>query len=235
MLDAGYTPKKSTGLATIMVLYQGPKMDQGHEPCSFTDKALNAQKAGADAVLIASYTEQLYMAVVKETDKEYQKAQDVTATVGMIRASAAKALTDQISGGKKLLMQLDWTSVFPRTKIVEWELWDSSEDNCGAKCDMEQEFTREFAPIARTLEMGEWTHFSPHYLTWLCPEGYEGSADCVSIKASASIKAATATPTLRRTSRRATTAATSCRKISGSSACLSRQRRTTSPGCGGTT
>lgn len=180
MLDAGYTPKKSTGLATIMVLYQGPKMDQGHEPCSFTDKALNAQKAGADAVLIASYTEQLYMAVVKETDKEYQKAQDVTATVGMIRASAAKALTDQISGGKKLLMQLDWTSVFPRTKIVEWELWDSSEDNCGAKCDMEQEFTREFAPIARTLEMGEWTHFSPHYLTWLCPEGYEGSADCVS-------------------------------------------------------
>ncbi len=69
-------------------------MDQEHEPCSFTDKAMNAQKAGADAVLIASYTEQLYMAIVKQTDAEYQKALDVTATVGMVRASSAKALTD---------------------------------------------------------------------------------------------------------------------------------------------
>ena len=173
-----YVVSKSTGLASIMVLYQGPKMDEAHQPCSFTTKAMNAQKAGADAVLIASYTEKLYMAVVKESDAEYKKARHVTATVGMIRASAAQALTQQIADGKKLLMQLDWTSVFPRTKIVEWELWDSSEDNCGTKCEMEQEFTSEFAPIARSLEMGEWTHFAPHYLTWLCPAGYETSQDC---------------------------------------------------------
>ena len=65
---------------------------------------------------------------------------------------------------------LNWTDVLPHPdERVEWEFWSNSGDDCGAKCDQQKGFIRDFAPVAQKLEIGGYTQFTPHYVTWLCP------------------------------------------------------------------
>ena len=41
-------------------------------------------------------------------------------------------------------------------------------------------FLNDWAPIAKELEMKNYTQFTPHYLTWSCPLKYEDSDVCLS-------------------------------------------------------
>ena len=63
---------------------------------------------------------------------------------------------------------------------VEWEFWTNSGDECGAKCDSQKAFIRDFSAVATSLEQGGYTQFTPHYVTWLCPPEYINDPACVS-------------------------------------------------------
>ena len=39
---------------------------------------------------------------------------------------------------------------------------------------------KDFKIVAQSLEQNGWTQFTPHYLTWFCPEGFQDSEDCKS-------------------------------------------------------
>ena len=58
---------------------------------------------------------------------------------------------------------------------MEWEFWTNSNDQCGAVCDVQKEFIKEFVPAAKALE-GNWTRFTPHYIVWVCPAQPGGTA-----------------------------------------------------------
>ena len=67
---------------------------------------------------------------------------------------------------------LDWREAVPHPDDrVEYELWTNSNDECGVKCDMLMEFVKDFKGAAQILEKGGYTQFTPHYITWYCPQG----------------------------------------------------------------
>ena len=37
---------------------------------------------------------------------------------------------------------------------------------------------QEFVPVAKELESGNWTHFTPHFILWVCPETYRRTEEC---------------------------------------------------------
>ncbi len=37
---------------------------------------------------------------------------------------------------------------------------------------------QEFKVVAEELEKGNWTHFEPHYIVWVCPSVYRSSQEC---------------------------------------------------------
>ena len=63
---------------------------------------------------------------------------------------------------------------------VEYELWTNSNDQCGKKCDTQIEFLKNFKGAAQILEKGGHTQFTPHYITWYCPEAFTLSKQCKS-------------------------------------------------------
>jgi hypothetical protein len=76
---------------------------------------------------------------------------------------------------------LDWRESLPHPdERVEYEFWTNSNDECGAKCDMQMEFVRSFRGIAQVLEKRGYTHFTPHYITWYCPEAFVLNKQCKS-------------------------------------------------------
>ncbi|KAF2588976.1 hypothetical protein F2Q70_00040803 [Brassica cretica] len=78
-------------------------------------------------------------------------------------------------------MKLDWTESVPHPdERVEYELWTNSNDQCGTKCDTQIEFLKNFKGAAQILEKGGHTQFTPHYITWYCPEAFTLSKQCKS-------------------------------------------------------
>jgi hypothetical protein len=157
-------------------------IDRGH--CPFTKKAYYSQLAGADAVMIVDDRyESLVTMDAADDDETSQYVNNISVPVGLILKSTGD-LIEPILGGdnpEPVLVMLNWTDVLPHPdERVEWEFWTNSGDNCGAKCDQQKGFIRDFAPVAQTLEMGGYTQFTPHYVTWLCPPQYIDSPDCVS-------------------------------------------------------
>ncbi len=76
-------------------------------------------------------------------------------------------------------VELDWSESLPHPdNRVEWEVWSNSNQACGPKCQKQTEFIEQFGPIASNLEQGGYTLFSPHYITWFCPEEYIKTLPC---------------------------------------------------------
>ncbi|OMO53876.1 hypothetical protein CCACVL1_28273 [Corchorus capsularis] len=63
---------------------------------------------------------------------------------------------------------------------VEYEFWTNSNDECGPKCDSQIEFVKNFKGVAKRLEQEGYTRFTPHYITWYCPEAFILSKQCKS-------------------------------------------------------
>ncbi|KAJ6381556.1 hypothetical protein OIU77_030272 [Salix suchowensis] len=133
--------------------------------CYFTLKAWNAQNGGAAAILVAD-----------------DKAEpNITIPSALISKSLGDSIKKAISNGEMVNVNLDWTEALPHPdERVEYEFWTNSNDECGPKCDSQIEFVKNFKGAAQILEQKGYTQFTPHYITWYCPEAFVLSKQCKS-------------------------------------------------------
>ncbi|XP_077253450.1 vacuolar-sorting receptor 6-like [Tasmannia lanceolata] len=155
-------------------------LDRGE--CYFALKVWNAQQAGAAAVLVADDTEEPLI-----TMDTPDKSSDADGYIEKIRIPSAliklsfgqilkKALKDH-----EVVIKLDWRESMPHPdKRVEYELWTNSNDECGIRCNEQMNFVKNFKGHAQILEKGGYTQFTPHYITWYCPEDFILSKQCKS-------------------------------------------------------
>ncbi|XP_020575433.1 vacuolar-sorting receptor 3-like [Phalaenopsis equestris] len=151
--------------------------------CVFAKKVWNAQNAGASAVLVVDDTNEplITMDLPHEDDEAAKYIQNVTIPSALIDKKFGQELKKAISSGEMVNVNLDWREAVPHPdERVEYELWTNSNDECGAKCDMLMEFTRDFKGAAQLLEKGGFSQFTPHYITWYCPEAFLLSKQCKS-------------------------------------------------------
>ncbi|XP_057867292.1 vacuolar-sorting receptor 6 [Cryptomeria japonica] len=156
-------------------------VDRGE--CYFAMKAWNAQNGGAAAVLVADDREEPL--ITMDSPEESKAAADYLDKISipsvLIEKSFGDDLKTTLAKGETVTIKLDWSESMPHPdERVEYELWTNSNDECGAKCDDQIEFVRNFKGHAQILEKNGFTQFKPHYITWFCPEAFILSKQCVS-------------------------------------------------------
>ncbi|XP_010529937.1 PREDICTED: vacuolar-sorting receptor 1 isoform X2 [Tarenaya hassleriana] len=151
--------------------------------CYFTLKAWNAQRAGAAAILVADNKVEplITMDTPEEDNADAEYLDKITIPSALISKSLGDSIKSALSSGNMVNMNLDWTESVPHPdERVEYELWTNSNDECGKKCDTQIEFLKNFKGAAQILEKGGYTQFTPHYITWYCPESFLLSKQCKS-------------------------------------------------------
>ncbi|KAH9553973.1 hypothetical protein CY35_08G040700 [Sphagnum magellanicum] len=151
--------------------------------CYFTTKVYNAQQAGAAAVLVAdSRTESLItMDSPEENPSTAKEVENINIPSALITKDFGDKLKSAIEHEELVNMKLDWRESLPHPdERVEYEFWTNSNDECGPKCDAQIEFVRSFKGVAQILERGQYTLFTPHYITWYCPKAFVESKQCKS-------------------------------------------------------
>ncbi|XP_059668144.1 vacuolar-sorting receptor 1-like [Cornus florida] len=151
--------------------------------CYFTLKAWNAQNAGAAAILVADDRDEPL--ITMDTPEEEDARADYLQNISIPSALISKAFGDKIkkalSNGEMVNLNLDWTEALPHPdERVEYEFWTNSNDECGPKCESQIEFVKNFKGAAQILERKGYTQFTPHYITWYCPEAFILSKQCKS-------------------------------------------------------
>lgn len=151
--------------------------------CFFALKVWNAQKAGASAVLVADDTEEplITMDTPKEDEEAAKYIQNITIPSALIVKNFGDKLKRALDSKEMVNVNLDWREAVPHPDDrVEYELWTNSNDECGSKCDMLMEFVKDFKGAAQILEKGGYSQFTPHYITWYCPQAFTVSRQCKS-------------------------------------------------------
>lgn len=174
--EVGVNFKSNPGALPTFVL-----VDRGD--CFFALKVWNAQKAGASAVLVADNLDEalITMDTPEEEGSTAKYIQNITVPSALIGKSFGEKLKEALAGGEMVNVNLDWREAVPHPDDrVEYELWTNSNDECGIKCDMLMEFVKDFKGAAQILEKGGYTQFTPHYITWYCPQAFTVSKQCKS-------------------------------------------------------
>ncbi|VAI03790.1 unnamed protein product [Triticum turgidum subsp. durum] len=150
--------------------------------CYFTKKAWNAQNAGAAAILVADdRDEPLITMDTPEESGRVEYLENITIPSTLISKSFGDRLKKAIDNGEMVNVNLDWRESLPHPdERVEYEFWTNSNDECGPKCDSQIDFVKSFKGAAQILEKKGYTQFTPHYITWYCPEAYTLSKQCKS-------------------------------------------------------
>ena len=153
--------------------------------CYFTLKAWNAQKGGAAAILVADNRIEPLITMDTPEEGNGAKDDDYIEKINIPSALISKSLGDNIkqalSSGAMVNVNLDWREALPHPdERVEYEFWTSSNDECGPKCESEINFVKSFKGAAQLLEQKGFTKFTPHYITWYCPEAFLLSQQCKS-------------------------------------------------------
>lgn len=150
--------------------------------CYFANKVWNAQLAGAAAVLVMDNKKEDLITMDSPDDDPVasQYLQNITIPSALISKEFGDKLKAALEEAKELVtMKLDWRESLPHPdERVEYEFWTNSNDECGAKCDAQVEFVRNFKGVAQILERGGYTQFTPHYITWYCPQAFIESKQC---------------------------------------------------------
>jgi len=167
----GWQYPKMHGYSTIALIQRGL--------CRFTEKVLNAQLAGADAVIICDNLDEGLITMDTSADMDTQSYVDnITVPAALMERSPCQAIKDQLNAGKTVIGSIDWSDAIPHPDDrVEWELWTDSNNGC-SKCQQVIDFIDSFSSDARQLEQGGFTRFQPHFLTYHCLEEYLGSREC---------------------------------------------------------
>ncbi|WOK96717.1 vacuolar-sorting receptor 1 [Canna indica] len=172
--DISYKSKPG-GFPTFLLVDRGD--------CYFTAKAWNAQNAGAAAVLVADNKVEplITMDTPEEDDSKADYLQNITIPSALISKNFGDSLKKAIENGDMVSVNLDWRESLPHPDDrVEYEFWTNSNDECGAKCDSQIQFVKNFKGAAQILEKKGYTQFTPHYITWYCPEAFLLSKQCKS-------------------------------------------------------
>ncbi|CAI9097178.1 OLC1v1033544C1 [Oldenlandia corymbosa var. corymbosa] len=168
---------KPGGMPTFLLVDRGD--------CFFTLKAWNAQKAGAAAILVADDRAEplITMDNPEEEDAQAQAdyLQNITIPSALISQSVGDKIKGELSKGEMVNLNLDWREALPHPdERVEYEFWTNSNDECGVKCESQIDFVKNFKGAAQILEQKGYTQFTPHYITWYCPEAFLLSKQCKS-------------------------------------------------------
>jgi len=151
--------------------------------CLFAKKVSNAQNAGASAVLVVDDKDEplITMDLPREDDEAAKYIQNITIPSALIDKKFGDQLKKAVKDGEMVNVNLDWREAVPHPDDrVEYELWTNSNDECGPKCDMLMNFLKEFKGAAQLLEKGGYSQFTPHYITWYCPQAFVISKQCKS-------------------------------------------------------
>ncbi|KAE8659438.1 Vacuolar-sorting receptor 6 [Hibiscus syriacus] len=172
----GGQPFKSKSPRPSVVL-----LDRGE--CYFALKVWHAQQAGAAAVLVADSIDEPL--ITMDSPEESSDANEYVEKIGIPSALVEKSFGDNLKEALKkredVVVKLDWRESMPHPdQRVEYELWTNSNDECGVRCDEQMNFVKNFKGHAQILEKGGYTLFTPHYITWYCPEAFIFSSQCKS-------------------------------------------------------
>ena len=101
-------------------------LDRGN--CAFTKKALHAQNAGADAVIIVdNVNDDLVTMDASSDDASVAEASNITVPVGLVTKATGDLFEPILEQQRTILVTLNWTDVLPHPDArVEWELWSNS-------------------------------------------------------------------------------------------------------------
>ncbi|KAF3589708.1 hypothetical protein F2Q69_00028615 [Brassica cretica] len=171
--DKSFKPKFPR--PTILIIDRGE--------CYFALKVWNGQKSGAAAVLIADNVDESL--ITMDSPEESKEADDfiekLTIPSALIDLSFANTLKQALKKGEEVVLKIDWSESLPHPdERVEYELWTNTNDECGARCDEQMNFVKNFKGHAQILEKGGYSLFTPHYITWFCPKDYVSSNQCKS-------------------------------------------------------
>ncbi|KHN26599.1 Vacuolar-sorting receptor 6 [Glycine soja] len=143
----------------------------------------HAQLAGAAAVLVTDSIEEslITMDSPEESSDADGYIEKITIPSALIEKSFGDSLKDALNNKDEVLLRIDWRESVPHPdNRVEYELWTNSNDECGARCDEQMNFVKNFKGHAQILERGGYTLFTPHYITWFCPPPFILSSQCKS-------------------------------------------------------
>ncbi|XP_057429809.1 vacuolar-sorting receptor 6-like [Lotus japonicus] len=156
-------------------------IDRGE--CYFALKVWHAQLAGAAAVLVTDSIEESL--ITMDSPEESLDAdgyiEKIVIPSALIEKSFGDALKEALNNKDEVLLRIDWRESMPHPDDrVEYEFWTNSNDECGARCDEQMNFVKNFKGHAQILERGGYTLFTPHYITWFCPRPFVQSSQCKS-------------------------------------------------------
>ncbi|KAI3829510.1 hypothetical protein L1987_03635 [Smallanthus sonchifolius] len=168
-----FKPENAGGLPVFLLADRGD--------CYFTQKAWNAQNAGAAAILVADNEDRLLTMDLPKDDPNITYLQNLTISSLFITHSLGSSIKTALENKDLVLVTLDWTEALPHPdQRVEYEFWTDSNDECGLKCENQLNFVKTFKGVAQILEQSGHTRFTPHYITWYCPVEYASSTKCKS-------------------------------------------------------
>ncbi|CAJ2637610.1 unnamed protein product [Trifolium pratense] len=156
-------------------------LDRGD--CYFALKVWHAQQAGAAAVLVADSIDEtlITMDSPEESTDADGYIEKIVIPSALIDKSFGDSLKDSLNNKDEVLLRIDWRESVPHPdNRVEYEFWTNSNDECGARCDEQMNFVKNFKGHAQILERGGYTLFTPHYITWFCPQPFVESSQCKS-------------------------------------------------------
>ncbi|CAN6236208.1 unnamed protein product [Urochloa humidicola] len=156
--------------------------------CYFALKTWHAQLAGAAAVLVADAADEPLLTMDSPEDETPDMASflpNISVPSALITKRFGDALRRSAAAASKseskeeVVVRLDWRESMPHPDSrVEYELWTNSNDECGARCEEQAAFVRAFRGHAQLLERGGYAAFTPHYITWFCPDPFLGTPQC---------------------------------------------------------
>uniref|UniRef100_A0A175YJU9 Uncharacterized protein n=1 Tax=Daucus carota subsp. sativus TaxID=79200 RepID=A0A175YJU9_DAUCS len=140
--------------------------------------AWNAQNAGAAAILVA---DDRVEPLITMEDARANYLQNITAPSALISKYLGDSIKKALSNGDMVNINLDRREALPHPdERVKYEFWTNSNDECGPKCESQIDFVKSFKGVAQILERNGYTQFTPHYITWHCPEAFTLSKQCKS-------------------------------------------------------
>lgn len=163
--------KASNSLPNILLVDRGD--------CYFTLKVWNGQQAGAAAVLVADTFDEPLITMDSPQDDKDRYIDKIQIPAALLDKSFGDSLKKALKDGENVVLKMDWSeSISHPDEKVEYEFWTNSNDECGIRCDEQMHFVRHFKGNAQILEKGGYTQFTPHYITWYCPQAFVESTQC---------------------------------------------------------
>ncbi|XP_062160816.1 vacuolar-sorting receptor 6-like [Alnus glutinosa] len=156
-------------------------LDRGD--CYFALKVWNGQQAGAAAVLVADSVDEplITMDSPEESTDSDGYVEKIGIPSALIEKSFGDSLKQALKKGEDVVIRIDWRESMPHPdQRVEYEFWTNSNDECGIRCEEQMNFVKSFKGHAQILEKGGYTQFTPHYITWYCPQAFILSNQCKS-------------------------------------------------------